>query len=136
MNTVVTIPWGAVVGGCPPSRARRVPLLIASSCFKRSGGAFDVVELIERATSEPMAMVNRSSSASSSLAELVSAADGAVAILTGNGESAVLQARADSWAALVGATRRRGEFSRRYVTRYARFDPDAAAFVLPEKGDE
>jgi hypothetical protein len=134
MNTVVTIPWGAVVGGCPPSRARRVPLLIASSCFKRSGGAFDVVEFIDRATAEPMAMVTRSDAAS--LAELVLAADGAVAILTGNGESAVLQARADSWAALVGAARRRGEFARRYVTRYAQFDPDAAAFVLPEKGEE
>jgi hypothetical protein len=108
--------------------------LIASSCFKRSGGAFDVVEFIERATAEPMAMVTRSDAAS--LAELVSVADGAVAILTGNGESAVLQARADSWAALVGAARRRGEFARRYVTRYAQFNPDAAAFVLPEKGDE
>src|SRR5947199_213651 len=120
MNTVVTIPWGAVVGGCPPSRARRLPLLIASSCFKRSGGAFDVIEFIERASVEPMAMVTRSETAA--LAELVSAADGAVAILTGNGESAVLQARTDSWAALVGMARRRGEFARRYVTRYARFD--------------
>jgi hypothetical protein len=138
MNIVVTIPWGAVVGGCSASRARRVPLLIASSCFKRSGGAFDVVEFIERATAEPMAMASRSSSSSSSssLAELVSAAEGAVAILTGDGESAVLQARMESWAGLVGAARRRGEFARRYVTRYARFEPDAGAFVLPAKGDE
>jgi hypothetical protein len=78
---------------------------------------------------EPMAVISRS--AVSSLIELPLADEGSVAILTSDGQTAVVLQAADISLAsrLLNPEHRRDAFARTYVARYARLDPDARAFV-------
>jgi hypothetical protein len=129
MKTVVTIPWNAVIQGGPPSDAKAplLPLVVAQSCGSQSDAT---LPQIEEALRNPMAMISRS--ATSSLIELPLRDEGSVAILTSDGQTAVvLQAAETSLASrlLDQPEHRRDAFARTYVARYARLDPDARAFV-------
>ena len=47
MKTAVTIPWHAVVEGCPASRAKALPLVVSSAC--RSQPDASIFDAIARA---------------------------------------------------------------------------------------
>ena len=143
MKTSHTIPWEAVVQGCPPSRAKRLPLVVSRSCAHLNQSLFahllaaPLAGRVQPADSDnPMAMVSRANS--STLLELPLPEQGATAILTSDGLTSVnLQAYwnpLNTW--LSEPAYRRDAFARTYVARYARLDPDARAFVPADSTEE
>jgi hypothetical protein len=128
MNTAVTIPWQAVVNGCPPSQAKALPLVISSRC--RSEHDASLTEAVRRAFESPLAVVVRGSS--SSLVEVALPCQAQGATLTSDGEStALVQA---TWRMSAAAMHpkcelRKGAVARTYVGRYARLNADDRRFV-------
>jgi hypothetical protein len=149
MKTVPIIPWEAVVNGCPPSQAKRLPLVVSRSCADVDHAiVFCVLNNLVRlsaehaapsassdgpdATAEGLAFAMISRSANSALLELPLAQQGAFAILTSDGESSVvLQASARPIYAsrLENPRLTRDAFARTYVARYARLNADVRAFI-------
>ncbi len=139
MKTAHTIPWEAVVQGCPPSQAKRLPLVIAKRCEHvdpsvianlLAGPLAGRGQHASPAQNHSLAMIARSPN--SCLVELPLPQEGAVVQLTSdNNTSVILQAFSRSIPVLwdKDAEHRRDTFTRRYVARYARFDPDERAFT-------
>jgi hypothetical protein len=128
MKTAVTIPWGAVVEGCPPSQVKALPLVVASRC--RSEDDSSLIDTVRRAFESPLAVVVRGSA--SSLVELALPCQGRGATLTSDGETAVvIQAlwRISGVDAHAKCEWRKGAVARTYVGRYARLDADDRKFV-------
>jgi hypothetical protein len=139
MNTQVTIPWHAVVEGCPPSqKGKALPLVVSRHCRSRSSFASDDhgwFAQIERASSASLVVAR--TFGTSTLAELllIHAEAEAVATLTTEGETAVVvqdlrqplgtSDTADPHVAT-------DELVRTYVLRHARMDADVKALVLPD----
>lgn len=139
MNTAVTIPWEAVVEGCPPSpKAKALPLVVSSACRSEPDAA--VLETIGQAFEKPLAIAVRGPSSSRVMVMLP--CEGWGATLTSDGETSVVL-QATSW---ITAARmhpkcdmRRGAIARTFVARHARLDADHRRFVVPaptENGDK
>src|SRR5687768_1897029 len=86
MKTAVTIPWEAVVEGCPPSQTRALPLVVSSRC--RSQLDSSAVDAISRTLQNPLAVAVRGPS--SSLVEVALPCRGQGVTLTSDGETAVV----------------------------------------------
>lgn len=144
MKTAVTIPWEAVVEGCPPSeKAKELPLVVAERCALR--GEYDLVDSV-RALTQALSRdvtgaraVGRRSSVSARVEFLFSGGwENAVAILTSDGTSRVmLQGIRPNWSRMDTddpelAT---DALVRAYVLRYARLDADLCA-LIPTGADE
>ena len=128
MNTAVTIPWHAVLEGCPPSQAKALPLVVASRC--RSADDASLIDVVRRAFESPLAIVARGPT--SSLVELALPCQGRGATLTSDGETAVvIQAlwRMSGVDTHAKCELRKGAVARTYVGRYARLDADDRKFV-------
>jgi hypothetical protein len=127
MKTAVTIPWEAVVEGCPPSKAKALPLVVSSHYVRRSeccreGELFD--QLLNRLSTlgaDAMLMVSRSPV--SARVEALLPALGIVE-LTSDGQTGVVLQQATHLWEIEGPVRK-------YVARYARFDPDEPGFFVP-----
>jgi hypothetical protein len=139
MNTAVTIPWGAVVEGCPPSQqqAKALPLVVAEHFRQRSdvcpeGKEFhQLIDQISQIGPDSMAMVSRSGN--STCLEVTLPHAGAVAVLTSDGQTSVILQQATfppTVCGIIGPVRQRDAFTRTYVARYACFDPDGPEFVV------
>src|SRR4051794_32561292 len=139
MKTAHTIPWEAVVQGCPPSQAKRLPLVIAKRCEHLdpsvianllAGPLAGRRQHASPAQTDSLAMIARSPN--SCLVELPLPQEGAVVQFSSdNTTSVILQAFSRSNPVLRDddAEHRRDAFARAYVARYARFDPDERAFT-------
>jgi hypothetical protein len=143
MKTAVTIPWGAVVEGCPPSRqangaARHdsLPLVFAERWCERgwlpsfAGLKRDIACALAELGPESLAIANRETG--STLIEVPLHQVGVVVLLTSDRSSAVVvQAGYVPTAspAACGSEIQRDEDARRYVARYATFDADARVFT-------
>jgi len=135
MKTAQTIPWEAVVSACPPSRAKRLPLVISQGHLRKGGAFFGhrLCKEMENAIAQPLAMLSRSDS--SSLMELFLPRCEFMAVLTSDGESCVvLQSIAVPWSSRAPWDQGLGRdsFARTYVARYARLDGDHRAFIANE----
>jgi hypothetical protein len=132
MKTAHTIPWEAVVEGCPPSQARRLPLVVAkgSSHWTAHTCVHGLDRMMDGALNKPLAM--RSGSGASSLVELFLPKYEFMAVITSDGLSAAqLQAITIPWSSRGPWDQNLGRdsFARTYVARYARLDGDVCAFV-------
>lgn len=159
MKTAHTIPWEAVVQGCPPSQAKRLPLVVSTSCANFDPSILaDALHELERADhpqlphagleapgDDPDASVQERTLAmvirtpQSSLVELPLPQQGAVAQFTSDNETSVIL---QTCARPLLASRqqsfqlRRDAFARAYVARYSRFDADARAFKANDSTTE
>jgi hypothetical protein len=140
MKTAVTIPWGAVVEGCPPSpKAKALPLVVSRHCNSRSQGPaahYDWISKTANASSASSLAVGRRSGGSALVELLLVGAEAeAVATLTSDGETSVV---VQSLRAPLGTSESfdsdlaTDELVRTYVLRYARMDADVRAFVVPD----
>src|SRR5690349_18131067 len=132
MKTAVTIPWEAVVEGCPPSKAKGLPLVVSKHYVSRSeccreGEQFDqVLARLSALGADALAMVSRSSSATR--VEVLLPGLGVVQ-LTSDGQTGVVLQQATHLWGIEGPVRK-------YVARYARFDPDDPGFFVPPANDD
>lgn len=140
MKTANTIPWEAVVEGCPSSKARCLPLVVSQSCAN-----FDPSVVANLLASPPagrvedalMAMASRSNN--STLLELLLHQPGSIAQLTSDGKTSVILqtfSRPLSACRFASSALSRDAFARTYVARYARFDADARAFITSDPIEE
>ena len=135
-TAAVNIPWNAVVEGGPPFSDKPLPLRVSKSC-RPQDDVVSLVSRVEEALRTP-GMVMLSRSVFSCLLELPLPEQGATAILTSDGDTAVILQSATASSAsrvLLNPEHRRDAVARAYVARYARLDTDARAFV-PDEGDD
>jgi hypothetical protein len=132
MNTAVTIPWEAVINGCPPSQAKALPLVVSSHYQRRSeccreGELLDqVLARLARLGPDTLAMISRS--CSGARIEILLPGLGTVQ-LTSDGETrVVLQQASYLWMNEAPV--------RKYVARYSRFDPDSPGLFVPPISEE
>jgi len=161
MKTAHTIPWEAVVEGCPPSKAKRLPLVVSRFCANIHPSIIaDALNNVAGLNSEPaqhaglgapgddpdspvkprnaaLAMISRT--AKSVLVELSFPQQGDVATLTSDGETSVILqacARPLFTSRLEKFEYRRDAFARTYVARYARLNADFHTFIANEPAEE
>jgi hypothetical protein len=139
MNTAVTIPWEAVVEGCPPSQAKALPLVVSEHYRRRSerddeGKTFDrLIDRISQLGHDAMAMISRSSSVAT--LELALPGEGIFMLTSDETTKVVLQQASVLPTACLGGNR--GFFATTYVARYARFDADGPGFFIrPDTDDD
>jgi hypothetical protein len=133
MKTAVTIPWEAVVEGCPPSEAKALPLEVSEHYSRRNeccrqGKLFDRrLEQIARLGHDAMAMISRSSSLAT--LELVMPGEGVFMLTSDESTKVVLQQASPAPKPSVPGANL-GFAGSTYVVRYAKFDADGPGFFI------
>jgi hypothetical protein len=144
MNTVVNIPWNAVVDGdCARSsqqQAKELPLVVSRnfdgrSNFNKFDGEFFVRLLTKLPTDQTLSVGRRYGQSMRVESLLYGDETNAIVSLTSDGESSVvLQALWSSWVASEthDPALAIDALIHSYILRYAWFDADLRAFVLPD----
>jgi hypothetical protein len=133
MKTAVTIPWEAVVEGCPPSQqAKALPLVVSRRCAELDPVT---VEAIARSFEKSQSVIVRGPA--SFTIEVPLPCQGLGATLTSDGQTSVIVQAVWRMANVGVHTKcdlRKGAVARTYVGRYARLNADDRRFVAATRG--